>query len=400
MEKCHNAKNQFRKLLQRIGSPIEIIDNEIIFFGGKTMLNKPANRTTRRLLILLFVLTLLMIGTIIISLKTINSAYVEDSSFDITTETGGTDGYSLNQSETNTVLTIKEKTGTPNNNKFIVYTPPTKYTVIFYDEDGATELWKKTDYEYGNTITYGGVTPTKQASNTQNFVFNCWTNDFENGVTTVNGNMTFTAIFAASTRYYTVNFYDEDGSTILWEKTDYEYGNIITYGGITPTKDASNTQNFAFSGWTNDFENGVTTVNGNMTFSAIFSSNTRYYTVTFYDEDGKTVLWQKTDCEYGSIITYGGNLPAKASFNVWNNDFENGVTTVTDDNMAFKALYTASDTADSSNLWWLWLLIGLLIIVAGLILLRQIFVKKRLGKEKNNMWALYFFRKLLYFVKY
>jgi hypothetical protein len=83
----------------------------------------------------------------------------------------------------------------------------------------------------------------------------------------------------------------------------------ITQGHIsTPTKESTAQYDYTFSGWSltdggSANSNALTNVTEDKKVYVAFSSAVRYYTVTYYDEDGTTVL--KTESlAYGTVPNY------------------------------------------------------------------------------------------------
>lgn len=210
-----------------------------------------------------------------------------------------------------------------------------KYYVYWVNEDGS-EL--ETDYvEHGTDPSYDGAEPEKAADAQYTYFFKGWSP----AISMVSGNITYTATYDKSVNRYKVTFVDEDGTTVLDEQT-LDYGAMPVYGGVTPTKDATTEYTYTFAGWDKE----ISSVTGEATYKATYSAEKNKYTVTWYDEDGTTVLDEQV-LEYGSTITYGGETPSKTevgktwTFEGWDND----VTTVTGDT-SFKATYSYTD-----NLW-------------------------------------------------
>lgn len=127
-----------------------------------------------------------------------------------------------------------------------------------------------------------------------------------------NGNVVFSKITQPET--VRINYYDEDGQTLL----DYE---IIEKGGNganapSPTKTSTAQYNYTFAGWTTT--QGSTTVDANAIIGvtsdvdvyAVYTATTRTYTVTFMNEN--TIMDTQT-VAYGNNATYSGAIPTKTS---------------------------------------------------------------------------------------
>ena len=128
---------------------------------------------------------------------------------------------------------------------------------------------------------------------------------------------------SADVRY--VTFMNEDGTVELGKKavaTGDDCADPIDRGVFsTPTKESTAQYTYTFYGWATT-PNGAAdsewnkAVTEDRTVYANFVSAVRYYTITYYDSDGTTVL--KTESlAYGSVPNYA---PTKegASFEKWN----------------------------------------------------------------------------------
>ena len=120
--------------------------------------------------------------------------------------------------------------------------------VTFMSEDGTTELYKKPVFSSDHCMDPVQMdwldTPIKEPTHTQTFAYSGWSLAADetansSALLNVTENRTVYAAFKASTRYYTVRFFD--GETLL--HTVYaEYGSTLSY---IPKKDGYN-----FIGWT------------------------------------------------------------------------------------------------------------------------------------------------------
>jgi hypothetical protein len=121
-----------------------------------------------------------------------------------------------------------------------------------------------------------------------------------------------------------VTFMSEDGTTVLYERPVADgdnCANVVDRGLLaTPTKESTAQYDYAHSGWSltsggSASASALSAVTEDRVVYAAFTSAVRYYTITYYDSDGVTVL--KTESKaYGSTPAY---MPQKSgySFNGW-----------------------------------------------------------------------------------
>ena len=175
------------------------------------------------------------------------------------------------------------------------------YTVSFFDEDGVT-LLQTMELLYGATPVFTGEVPTKAANAQYTYHFDTWMPT----VKPVNANASYTAKYTAELNSYTIQFLNEDETTVLQSKL-WEYGSTPIYTGITPAKASTEQYSYTFEGWNKP----IAAVTGNETYVATFSSALNRYLIVFENEDGTEL--QKSFVEYGSVPLYDGSTPTKAS---------------------------------------------------------------------------------------
>jgi hypothetical protein len=179
------------------------------------------------------------------------------------------------------------------------YTPTKRsYTIRFKDEDG-TELQSGL-VEYGQTPSYG-ETPTKVADTQHEYTFTNWSPE----VVAVTGDATYTAIYTATLRKYTIRFEDENGTEL--QSGLVEYGQTPAYTGATPSKTATEEYTYAFAGWDNE----LVAVTGEATYIATYTPTKRSYMIRFEDENGTEL--QSGLVEYGLTPAYTGSTPSKTA---------------------------------------------------------------------------------------
>lgn len=174
------------------------------------------------------------------------------------------------------------------------------YTIVFKNGDGST--LETVTAEHGKTPSCS-KTPTKASTAEYNYTWDT-SNPWSPAISKANDNQTYTPNFIATKRKYTVRWYNEDGTLLETDST--EYGIIPTYDGATPTKKATAEFTYTFKGWHIE----VATVTGAIDYYARYTETTNKYTVLWKNADG-TVLETDTT-EYGVIPTYDGLTPTKA----------------------------------------------------------------------------------------
>ena len=202
------------------------------------------------------------------------------------------------------------------------------YTITWKDSDGT--VLRSDTLAYGATPSYGS-TPTKSATAQNTYTFSGWSP----AVTAVSGNATYTAKYSETTNNYTITWKDSDGTVLRTDSV--AYGSTPSYGS-TPTKSATAQYTYTFSGWSP----AVTSVAGNATYTAQFSSKVNEYTVTWKNEDGKTLDTNKL--AYGATPSYSGATPTKPGTQQTSYMFDKwspAISEVTGD-VTYTATFTAS----------------------------------------------------------
>ena len=135
------------------------------------------------------------------------------------------------------------------------------FTVTWVNADGTV---LETDESAVCTLpSYNGATPTKAADAQYSYEFAGWAPL----LTSVNADVTYTAVYTKTVRTYTVTWVDENGTEL--EKDDgVPYGTIPTYDGTTPAKAATSQHTYEFAGW----DKAITTVSGDVTYTAAYEA--------------------------------------------------------------------------------------------------------------------------------
>ena len=125
------------------------------------------------------------------------------------------------------------------------------------------------------------------------------------------GAVTLTATFKLDQK--TVTFKTEDGTVL--QSGFVDCGTNPIYKGTTPAKAEDDKYTSTFAGWSDGTKtygptDTLPVVTDDATYTAVFDSTVKQYTIKFVDEDG-TVL-QSGDFNYGTTPSYTGSTPTKA----------------------------------------------------------------------------------------
>ena len=170
-------------------------------------------------------------------------------------------GITVTDDNNNTITLTDNKFVMPSNGVHVTAEfEKQKFTVIWKDEDG-TVLKTDENVEYGTTPSYSGETPVKASDAQYTYTFTGWTPE----VKAVTGDVTYTAVYSASARNYTVTW--KNGDEVI--KTDtVAYGTVPAYDGADPVKADDDKYTYTFSGWTPE----ITAVTGNAEYTATFDA--------------------------------------------------------------------------------------------------------------------------------
>ena len=182
--------------------------------------------------------------------------------------------------------------------------PPPNYFITFMVNGEPTVKIM----EYGQMPAFSG-TPTKASTAEYTYTFSGWSPTLEE----VSGNATYTAVFTESVREYDITFIVNGESTVI----SVEYGELPVFSGST-TKNSTAQYTYTFSGWDTD----LIEVDGEATYTAIFTESVREYDITFIVNGVET----SQSVAYGEMPAFSG-MPTKAAtaqytyaFSGWDTD--------------------------------------------------------------------------------
>lgn len=178
--------------------------------------------------------------------------------------------------------------------------PISTYTVTWKNCDDVLEI--DNDVVENTMPSYNGATPIKASDAQYHYVFAGWSP----AVGVVTSDVTYSAIFTPILNTYTVTW--KNGSEVLEVDENVAYGTIPTYDGATPTKEANAQYEYSFIGWSPK----VSEVTNTVTYNAQFSEVAITYTVTFYADNGTTVL-DEIKVKYKEEAKYSKETPVKTN---------------------------------------------------------------------------------------
>lgn len=206
-----------------------------------------------------------------------------------------------------------------------------EYTITFDCDNGTTPESHQVRYQ-NQVNNLKPANPIKDATAEFTYTFSGWLSSTtgtlfrpNESLPTATEDVTYTAQYTTTTNRYTVTWLNADGNPLETD-SNVLYGSDPEYNGATPTKDPDSQYQYEWSGWE---LNGVPygendtlpKVTGNMTFTATYSTEDREYTITWFDDDGETVLDRQTRV-HGTGVIYRGQLPTKAGDDQYSYTFE------------------------------------------------------------------------------
>ncbi len=184
--------------------------------------------------------------------------------------------------------------------------------VVTWNIDGETS---QVSFDFGATPVYSG-TPERAPTAEYEYTFIGWAttegaSEALDTLPTVSGTATYYAVFRQSARTYLVEFY-VNGEVV--ESDNVVGGGAPTFGGVTPTKEATEQYTYVFEGWART-EGGDPVVlaeeeiTGDTKYYAVFSATANTYRIVFLSENGE--LLQDSQVAYGTVPQYSGEAQTK-----------------------------------------------------------------------------------------
>lgn len=172
------------------------------------------------------------------------------------------------------------------------------FEVSFDNYDGT--LLSQELFEKGTMPVYHGTTPIRAGDAEFSYTFDDW----DKALAPVVCDVVYTAVFKKVTNSYEITFYDEDGTTVLDQHSEF-YGATPVFAKSTPEKASSAQYDYAFQGW----DRPLSAVVAATSYHAVYQATLRQYKVSFLDEDGSELQSGKWD--YGATPVYSGKTPSK-----------------------------------------------------------------------------------------
>lgn len=162
-----------------------------------------------------------------------------------------------------------------------------KYTASFYSEDG-TVLLQESELDYGSIAVYTGETLTKTPTSQYTYEHTGWSLSIGGAkIDTLNvtNDTHFYAYFEATLRKHLLQFFDSDGTSILFSE-NIDFGTTVNLSDYTPSDKFTQRANYYFLGWFSDISYSGDKIEQIIVFSsqqfyAKFNEVINKYTFTF-----------------------------------------------------------------------------------------------------------------------
>lgn len=191
-------------------------------------------------------------------------------------------------------------------------------------------------YKYNEMPTFKGDT-SKSSDAQYTYTFSGWSSE----VVSVTGDATYVAQYSTTVNHYTVTW-NVDGNITTEE---YAYGETPTFKGST-AKSADAQYTYTFTGWSPN----VTSVSGDVTYTAIYSSATNKYLIRWLDWNGD--LLDSQNIEYGESPEYHGTTLTRDSDDDYDYEFDCWSPEISDVTCAVDYIATYSSSRNHFNVLW------------------------------------------------
>ena len=173
-----------------------------------------------------------------------------------------------------------------------------EYLVRFFSYNNI-ELFT-TNVPYGSMPEYFGETSTMPSTAQYHYDFAEWHDSLTRNIKTVEGPYfnDYFPTFNPVLRSYDIKWLNRDGSEIRTDSV--EYGATPAYDGETPAWPPDAQYEYIFTGW----DATITNVAGEASYTATYAERTRYYNITWKNEDGTVI--DVTRVPYGKIPAHSG----------------------------------------------------------------------------------------------
>lgn len=175
---------------------------------------------------------------------------------------------------------------------------PKTYTVTWKNYDG-TVLEVDEGVVEETVPTYDGPTPSKARTAEFTYTWTGWTPN----VDAVSQDVEYTATFKEERNVYQITWKNDDGSVL--KTNTFAYGETPSFGDTNPTKPSTEEFDYSFASWSP----AILPVTGEATYTAVYTKQTRQYTVTWKNYDGSVL--ETDSVAYGNLPKYNGETPAR-----------------------------------------------------------------------------------------
>lgn len=175
---------------------------------------------------------------------------------------------------------------------------PKTYTVTWKNYDG-TVLEIDEGVVEETVPTYDGPTPSKARTAEFTYTWTGWTPNVE----AISQDVEYTATFEEERNVYQITWKNDDGSVL--KTNTFAYGETPSFGDANPTKPSTEEFDYTFANWSP----AILPVTGEATYTAVYTKQTRHYTITWKNYDGSVL--ETDSVAYGNLPKYNGETPTR-----------------------------------------------------------------------------------------